>query len=87
MVEFVSYDGEWPNLCRGKLVLKIDWQLYDKFELCSGGRCGFLNGYSESYIEKGPWKVDVPEEIEHLKKEIEEVVNENIPEGCCGGCL
>jgi len=49
--------------------------------------CGFLNGYSESYIEKGPWEVSIPKEFEHLKKEIEEVVNKNIPEGCCGGCL
>lgn len=23
-IEFVSYDGKYPNLCRGKLVVKID---------------------------------------------------------------
>ena len=28
MVEFVSYDGKWPNLCGGLLVLKIDNKLY-----------------------------------------------------------
>lgn len=24
MIEFVSYNGEYPNLCSGKLVVKID---------------------------------------------------------------
>jgi len=28
MVEFVSYDGRYPNLCHGVLVLRIDWKLY-----------------------------------------------------------
>lgn len=28
MIEFVSYDGEYPNLCRGTLKLKIDNQLW-----------------------------------------------------------
>jgi hypothetical protein len=24
MIEFISYNGEYPSLCRGKLVVKID---------------------------------------------------------------
>ena len=28
MIEFVSYDGEFPNLCEGLLVVRIDGRLY-----------------------------------------------------------
>lgn len=59
MVEFVSYDGAYPNLCTGQLVLKIN----------------------------GRWSIDLPEDLEPLRKEIEECINENIPHGCCGGCV
>ena len=24
MIEFVSYNGKWPNLCRGVLIVKIN---------------------------------------------------------------
>lgn len=35
MIEFVSYDGKYPNLCSGQLVLKINGQV----------RVGILFGY------------------------------------------
>ena len=28
MIEFVSYDGKFPNLCEGLLVVRIDGRLY-----------------------------------------------------------
>ena len=28
MIEFVSYDGEFPNLCEGLLVVRIDGRMY-----------------------------------------------------------
>ena len=100
MVEFISYTGKWPNRCNGVLTLKIDGEeitfgynkncLYPKFWL-SGGCCGFVGGdYSKPYVEQGEWKIvfdELPDEFKKYIKEIEKIMNENIPQGCCGGCL
>lgn len=88
MVEFVSYNGAYPNLCSGILVVRIDGKEVSlpRFILRSGGCCGFRDDWSD-YIENGPWSVDVPEEFAEYKDAIEEVVNANIPWGCCGGCI
>jgi hypothetical protein len=66
-ITFVSYTGKWPNLCTGILILKIDGEQvsfgnqkecdYPKF-WSTGGSCGFTNGYSSSYINKGEWIID-----------------------------
>ena len=87
MIEFVSYDGAFPNLCSGELVLRIDEK---ERRLCraleSGGVCGFT-GHWDEYVTEGPWSVNLPEDLLGYKEEIEKVVNENIRWGCCGGCL
>lgn len=106
-VQFISYTGEYPNLCSGVLTLKIDGELvrfghdyrvfesyktdgnYDSFWV-TGGRTYFSNDWSESYIETDEWVVyeeDLPEKFRKYVHEIEAVINENIPYGCCGGCL
>lgn len=124
MVEFVSYDGRYPNLCRGVLKLKINGELHtfgdysdevwvkkedgryhfiDKYHhnsiLVSGGSCGFMNNYSESYVTSGAWSIDwmemnpelleglTEDERDALLREMTTVINDNIPYGCCGGCL
>lgn len=88
MVEFVSYDGKWPNLCGGNLVLKIDGKTveFPEYCMCSGGSVWFTEDW-DANVEYGPWSVDVPEEYAHLKDEIEACVNENVSYGCCGGCI
>lgn len=88
MIKFVSYDGEYPNLCCGTLVMEIDGQevVFPEYCLCSGGSVWFDDDYDE-HVTKGPWTVRVPAGLEHLKEEIEDCVNENIPWGCCGGCV
>lgn len=56
----------------------------------SGGNCGFSGGYKSSYIHSGEWQIDVsklPEELKQYAQEIDEVFNENVRQGCCGGCL
>lgn len=94
-VEFVSYDGKWPNLCHGLLTLKIDGKKvkfgskyaykdadYEKF-WSSGGNC------SIKCIEKDEWIINVqelPEEFRAYAAEIDSVFNENVQFGCCGGC-
>lgn len=101
-VKFISYDGKYPNLCRGKLVLEIDGEQvtfgdYDRKTKTenrrfwtSGGDCGFRNGYSESYVNSDEWVIDVdeiPEQYRKYEEEIDRVFNENVEYGCCGGCL
>jgi len=88
-VEFVSYDGAWPALCLGTLVIKVDGKEYQLRGLCSGGSCGFSDDYVESFITKGPWSISLYEypELEPYREEIEMVINENVEQGCCGGCL
>lgn len=88
MVEFVSYTGEYPNLCRGVLTLNIDgnevkfgWD-YRRPEECakyyppfwrSGGACGFYNDWSEMYISSGEWIVDEDELPVKYKKYINDI--------------
>lgn len=87
MVEFVSYNGEYPNLCRGLLVLLIDGEKVE-LDCCliSGGGCYFDKDW-ESFIDFGAWDIELPDELMKYKKEILECVNENIEYGCCGGCI
>lgn len=89
MVEFVSYDGKYPNLCAGTLVLRIDGdeRTFLKHCLSSGGSVWFSDGYSESHIECGAWEIELPPDLETYRREIERCINDNIPHGCCGGCL
>lgn len=88
MVEFVSYDGAYPNLCSGQLVLKINGQVREFSRHClqSGGTVWFDNDW-DAHIGNGSWSIDLPEDLEPLRKEIEKCINENIPHGCCGGCV
>ena len=88
-VKFVSYNGEWPNLCSGTLIFKID-NITFKWNNClrSGGHAFYT--VEEDVIERGEWKVDFPEDFPDsysLKAEIIEMINKNVPQGCCGGCI
>ena len=86
-VEFVSYDGEWPCYCRGNLILRIDGTERELGNcLTSGGGIGFDDSMCE-YIYHGDWIVDVPDDLMKYHDEIVTCVNENVPQGCCGGCI
>ena len=41
-------------------------------------------------VDEGSWVIDVnelPEKYRKYAMEINEVFNDNVPWGCCGGCL
>lgn len=87
MVEFVDYNGCYPNACSGTLTLLVNGEkVVLHHALCSGGSVWFDDDWCE-HIEDGPWSVDVPKELEKYSAEITEVVNENVSWGCCGGCV
>lgn len=85
----VSYDGTWPILCAGTLVMRVNGTevVFPPHSLISGGAAYFRNNWSEEVVERGKWKVNVPDRYKDLQAEIEREVNKNVPWGCCGGCL
>ena len=89
-VEFVSYNGKYPNLCRGTLILKLDEKEYEfpKYCLDSGGSVWFSDD-RDAHVEMGKWAiVEFPEGWpEEAKKLAIKCVNKNIECGCCGGCI
>ena len=88
-IEFVSYDGEWPNLCSGTLIIKVNDKTYTfKYAMISGGSI-CRNEEWDMWSEQGPWELNLEEhpELEQYKEEITRIVNENVPQGCCGGCI
>lgn len=86
MIEFVSYNGRYPCLCNGDLILRIDGEEVNLGAcLTSGGSCTY-DGELE-WVEEGAWSVDVPPQYAQYTAEITEVVNSNVPWGCCGGCI
>ena len=91
MIEFVSYDGKWPCLCFGTLIIKVDGKTYSFNDaMISGGYiCGGPDTDWDMWSEEGDWKIDLREhpELEPYKEEIEKVVNDNVEHGCCGGCI
>lgn len=94
-VKFVSYTGDYPNLCSGTLTLEIDGQNYtfgvggcftdfDSFWVSGGG----ITANYTSYCEE--WEIDVnelPEQFRKYAAEIDDVFNSNVEWGCCGGCI
>lgn len=90
-IEFIKYTGKWPTLCSGELYFKVNGKEYKIKGLVPGGEVGFKGGYGgESYIKKGPWRLhnhDFSKELKPYKRLITKMVNENVEQGCCGGCL
>lgn len=89
-LKFVSYSGEYPALCYGDLIIELDGKEINLgCCLSSGGACYFLGDYEKEVVESGPWSLgDLPKEFpKELEAQLLDLVNDEIPWGCCGGCL
>ena len=88
-IEFVSYDGKYPYLCMGELIIKIDGKTYSFKNAMRSGGCILKNEDWNMWSETGPWYLDLEEhpELEEYKEKITEVINDNVEWGCCGGCI
>lgn len=88
MIKFVNYDGKYPNLCHGTLTLNVAGEEKELHNVLISGGCARFHDNWYPYIESGPWTVSrLPDWAKPYHDEIEVVVNENVPFGCCGGCL
>lgn len=89
MVEFVSYDGKYPCLCMGTLIIKVNNKIYSlKGAMISGGSI-CKNDNWDMWATYGDWEVNLEEypELKPYKEEITCLVNKNVRKGCCGGCI
>lgn len=86
----IEYDGAYPNLCSGQLFVTINGKrwTFTRYCLASGGSVSFDSNWSEQ-IGTGPWTVSKwPEGFpEDQKVAVVDAINEEIPWGCCGGCV
>lgn len=92
-IKFISYDGNYPNLCSGTLIFSVDNIQYKcKYCMISGGHISWGDDWSDFYISTGAWELDF-NEIDKIvkltdeeKNALTDEVNENAESGCCGGC-
>ena len=86
----IEYDGEYPNLCSGNLVVIIDGKRWEFPEYClvSGGSVSFTEDWEE-IVTSGEWQItEYPKDFpEDWKDAVIKAVNESIRKGCCGGCV
>ena len=86
----IDYDGNYPNLCSGDLIVTIDgkeWK-FPKYCMVSGGSVWFDNDWGE-HVTRGPWSIDKwPEDFPYeFKNKVIDAINDEIHHGCCGGCV
>lgn len=89
-IEFVSYDGKYPNLCSGTLTLCVDGNLWsESMCLFPGGECLWDSAAEEEIVDQGPWESLTLEKhfSDEEVREILRLVNEHVEWGCCGGCM
>jgi len=90
VIKFVSFDGKYPCLCAGNLILRINGIERNLGNILhSGGSCFYI-GDMDYIAGEGDWYIneeELPEDLQPYKDEIEKIANENVEHGCCGGCI
>jgi len=86
----IIYDGEYPNLCNGKLIAIIDgvkW-VFPDYCMSPGGSVGFDGDWNEQ-VSSGEWTLTAWPDLlpEKLRQPIEDAVNSQVDWGHCGGCI
>jgi hypothetical protein len=86
----IRYDGSYPNLCSGQLIVIIDkkeW-VFPSYCMSSGGGVSFDSDWCEN-VTSGEWSIsEWPDNFpEDLKEDVLCAVNSEISQGCCGGCV
>ena len=100
-IDFISYDGTYPNLCRGTLVLEIDGKTYTfggynydnvtsfpRF-WSSGGSVWFTPDW-DANVSSGRWIInedELPDFLKPYSEQLSDIFNEFVDYGCCGGCI
>ncbi len=88
-LEFISYDGSFPNLCRGDFIINLygrKWLL----KLKTGGSATCYGGAAE-HITRAPWQLYedyIPDDFPRdLIPAVLLLAEKHVPQGCCGGCI
>lgn len=93
-IEILRYDGKYPCLCGGCLMLTIGGRGYSTrpgvLQPGEGAGC-YRDSDGNWTTDCGTWRVDsdkLPKEIRRYAARIEAAVNESrIEKPCCGGCI
>lgn len=86
----IEYDGKYPCLCMGHLIVWVDGIKWDfgRDSLLSGG-CIMKDDDGNMCAEEGDWRIsEFPEGFPYVLKDLVLLkINKEIPHGCCGGCI
>ena len=91
-VEFVSYDGRYPNFCSGELVLVINGMThyFGNHYYDHQDETHHKAFWSKNWLDmEGEWEIDcleLPEFLRPYAHEIDCTFNANVARRCCGGC-
>ena len=88
----IEYDGAFPNLCSGHLIVHLDDIVYDFGYYClSSGGGVYFDGDMDEIVIDGPWSLRENKIPTNFPKdrvsELVDLINSEIPQGCCGGCV
>lgn len=89
-IKFISYDGKWPNLCSGTLIVELEGTQYEINHAMQSGGSVYFTGDWDAHVETGEWDIYeecLPKKLRKYRQQIKDLVNDNIEHGCCGGCI